>query len=226
MKTTRKALDALTAVPGKYDAFFSFPVNKGGYSGVSVYTNSGNVIPLRAEEGLSGFLQPKPPLSDTERISQTYPTVANIDLMADDEGTIPANFIELDSEGRALVIDFGLFVLINVYCVADSADTRYHYKMNFNYLLQERVRILIDEKREVLVVGDLNACPSPLDHCEGNMPKIRANFFDLPHRNWLREWIAPNGPLIDIVREFWPEREGMYTCMGYSVSSIRRLNLF
>ena len=205
-------MDGLTAVPGKYYGFFSFPAAKTGYSGVAVYTKSTTVVPLRAEEGLSGCLQPKPPLSTSERVSASYPMVDNIDLMADEEGSLPNSLGELDKEGRALVLDFGLFVLINLYCVADAADTRYHYKMNYYYLIQERVRILVEEGREVIVLGDLNSCPAPIDHCEGMMPKIKDSFFESPHRAWLRDWLAPNGLLVDTTRERWPGREGMFTC--------------
>lgn len=212
MKTSRRGLDATIAVPGKYDAYFSFPVAKGGYSGVAVYSNSKTLAALRAEEGLSGCVQPKPPLSAQERISAKYPAAESIDLMADDEGNVPSSLADLDKEGRALVIDFGLFVLINLYCVADSADIRYHYKMNYYFLLQERVRILIEEGREVVVLGDLNSCPAPIDHAEGNLPKQRESFYDSPHRSWIRDWVGPNGTLIDIIRERWPKREGMYTC--------------
>jgi AP endonuclease 2 len=216
-------LDALIAVPGKYHGFFSFPVAKGGYSGVAVYTKSTTVVPLRAEEGLSGCLQPKPPLSNDERVSANYPAIENVDLMADDDGGIPNSLVEFDKEGRALVLDFGLFVLINLYCVADSGDTRYHYKMNYYYLLQERVRILVEEGREVIVVGDLNSCPAPIDHCEGMLPKHKDSFSDYPHRAWLRDWMVPNGLLVDTTRERWPDREGMYTCGSSLLFPVSRI---
>jgi AP endonuclease-2 len=222
-KTGRRQLDATTATPGKYYGFFSFPALKTGYSGVAVYTNSEAVVPLKAEEGLSGLIQPKPPLSPEERISSRSPDADNMDFMADGDGnTVQAtsSLVELDNEGRALVIDFGLFVLINLYCVADSADVRYHYKMNFYFLLQEKVRILLEEGREVIVLGDMNSCPAPIDHCEGMMPRHRESFMESPHRKWLNNWIAPSGPLIDIVRKRWPGREGMFTCKPNSSSHV------
>ncbi|KAG8817226.1 Class II abasic (AP) endonuclease, partial [Serendipita sp. 399] len=143
-----------------------------------------------------------------------------MDLMANDTGDVLPTLSELDKEGRALVLDFGLFVLINVYCVADSADVRYHFKMNFYYMLQERVRILISEGREVIVLGDLNSCPAPIDHCEGYSPKYKDTFYsESPHRVWIRDWISESGPLVDIVRERWPNREGMFTCWNTKISA-------
>jgi len=96
---------------------------------------------------------------------------------------------------------------------------RYHYKMNYYFLLQERVRLLIEEGRDVIVLGDLNSCPAPIDHAEGNLPKHRDNFYESPHRSWIRDWIGPNGPLVDIVRERWPNREGMFTCWNTKIGA-------
>ena len=85
MKCTRANLERHVAVPAPFDAFFSFPVTKGGYSGVGVFTNSDVVVPLKAAEGLSGRIQPKPPLAPEERISPAYPLAHHIDLVPDDD---------------------------------------------------------------------------------------------------------------------------------------------
>ena len=217
MKTSRALIDVPTVVPGKYDGFFSFPVAKTGYSGVAIYTNSEFVTPVRAEEGLTGSIQPKPPLSDRERVSSKYPAAKNMNLAIDEDSPdILPDLNELDMEGRALVLDFGLFVLINVYCPADSADMRYHYKLNFGYLLQERVRCLVAEGREVIVVGDLNTCVAPIDHVEGKFPTYVAVFYDRPHRVWIRDWVLQGGEMIDILRYLYPERRGMFTCKPFT----------
>jgi len=223
MKTSRALMDGPTATPGKYNGFFSFPVAKTGYSGVAIYTNSEIVTPVRAEEGLTGSIQPKPPLSDGERVSSKYPSAKDMNLAIDeDRPDIPADLDELDTEGRALVLDFGLFVLINVYCPADSADTRYHYKLNFYYLLQERVRYLVAEGREVIVVGDLNTCAAPIDHVEGKFPKHAAEFYNHPHHIWIRDWVQPGGEMVDVLRYLYPERRGMYTCRSSAQPGVSR----
>jgi AP endonuclease-2 len=212
MKTSRAALDQNVGLPGPYHAFFSFPTTKGGYSGVAVYTDSRKAIPLKAEEGLSGVLQPKPPFSQEERISATYPKAHVLDLIADDEGYKPADLTTLDSEGRALVLDFGLFVLINLYCPNEASEERLVFKMNFHIMLQERVRQLMAQGRDVMVVGDINVCATPLDHGEGHLNSRFTGFYDHPARAWLRDWLEPKGCMIDFVRKFWPDRKGMYTC--------------
>ncbi len=94
--------------------------------------------------------------------------------------------------------------------------------MNFHNLLGERVRRLIeDEKREVIVVGDINICSAPIDHCEGNMSGNREAFYDPPAREWFKNWIDPEfGPMVDVVRQCWPERKGMYTCARDEIYSL------
>lgn len=213
MKSSRAGLSCDVATPPKYTTFFSFPLTKGGYSGVAVYAKTAVAPPQKAEEGLSGKLQPKPPIPPEERVSPSYPNPDDIDAFPDGDGNTPSAFNTLDSEGRALVVDFGLFVLINVYCPNETSDARLPFKMNYHLLLQERVRKLVEEEhREVIVLGDVNISATPLDHCDGHLPSNASTFFEHPARAWLHKWLSPNGPMVDIVRDFWPERKGMYTC--------------
>lgn len=217
VKASRQTLDKSFAVPESYDGFFSFPTIKGGYSGTAVYTKSANIIPLKAEEGLSGTLQSglKPPLTIEEHVSSSYPEAVDIALMEDEVSNTHTDLAELDKEGRALVLDFGLFVLFNLYCPNETSDARLPYKMNFNLLLAERVRRLVEiDKREVIVTGDINICAAPIDHCDGELPSNRDEYWVHPARKWLHEWLAPIGPMVDVVRQRWPDRKGMYTC-GY-----------
>lgn len=227
MKTTRQALIRSVAVPDNYDSFFSFPITKGGYSGVAVYTSSQTALPLKAEEGLSGLIQPRPPLSPHERISATYPSAHTINLMPSNPTSEdlnpttqsrPTDLLSLDSEGRALVLDFGLFVLINLYCPNEASDARLPFKLNYHRMLEERVRILVEkEEREVIVVGDINVCANPIDHGDGHLPSFKEGFWEPPCRAWFYEWLDPKGKMIDVVRRFWPDRKEMYTCELNSV---------
>ncbi|KAF7345671.1 DNA-(Apurinic or apyrimidinic site) lyase 2 [Mycena venus] len=212
---------------------FSFPLQKHGYSGVAVYARADSVLPRKAEEGLTGLLQPKPPLSAAERVSvrEAYPD----EMMAEASSDL-VDFRSLDNEGRALVVDFGLFVLVNVYCPNDGTETeeRLRYKMDFHRMLEARVKGLIDvEKRQVIVVGDLNACAAVIDHCEGNLMVARGQaeglqgedgFWERDVRRWLRSWLISDEPgttgcLVDAVRRFWPDRKGMYTCWNTKISA-------
>ncbi|TFK64761.1 DNase I-like protein [Pluteus cervinus] len=237
MKTSRAGLTKSIALPPSFDGFFSFPVRKSGYSGVATYTRSTLLVPHKAEEGLCGTIQPKPPLSPSERVSRpsAYPDAV---LSAEDADTL--DFKDLDSEGRVIVVDLGLFVLINVYCPNDGNGTeeRDKYKMKFHKILSARVQGLVEvEGREVIVVGDLNACAAVEDHCEGPLYARRGQaegkkgdegFWEKDSRKWLKNWliqedehgnVTGGGCMVDIVRRHWPGRAGMYTCWNTKISA-------
>ncbi|KAF8738924.1 DNA-(apurinic or apyrimidinic site) lyase, partial [Rhizoctonia solani] len=214
MKISRQLLTRSLAVPENYNAVMSFPKSKGGYSGVAVYTNNTRVVPLKAEEGLLGGYQStsKIQMDVQEHISKAYPESGLLELMSEEEGGIPTELIDLDSEGRSLVVDFGLFVLINVYCPNLTSEERMPFKYNFHKVLEDRVRILIQEGREVIVLGDLNVVAAPIDHCEGNLDSRKNAFWESPVRTWFRQWLDPEGPMVDAIRSSWPNREKMFTC--------------
>ncbi len=156
----------------------------------------------------------KPPSNPNERISpgSSYPLVGDLDLMPDENGGIPPDLLDLESEGRALVLDLGKFVLINTYCPNETSDERLPFKINYHRMLEERTSRLISEGREVIVVGDINVCAAPLDYVEGDIGDNAKDFWNHPARAWFKKWLAPEGPMNDVVRSHWPERKGMFTC--------------
>ena len=196
---------------------------------MAIYTRRSTLVPNKAEEGLTGLIQPKPPLTTEERISAdgSYPSDSTLNLVDDLSDEEQLDFKDLDSEGRALVLDVGLFVLINVYCpnTGTGTDEREKFKRNYHKLLKARVDALIKEGREVMVVGDLNACAAIQDHCEGSLLVARGlakglqgeeGFWGVNCRGYVRNWLVDaegSGCMVDIVRRFWPTRKGMYTCM-------------
>ena len=222
VKSARQVLPKQVSIPPSYDAFFSFPVKKAGYSGVVTYTRTNVVMPWKAEEGLTGLIQPRPALASEERISRWDVYPPNLEEYVSEE----AEFKDLDGEGRAVLVDLGLFVLINVYCPNDAgSEEREKFKMDYHRLLETRVRTLIGEERQVMVVGDLNACASVEDHCEGQLMVERGlaeglqgeeGFWGKDYRKWIRDWLVNDdgsgGCMVDIVRKFWPNRKKMYTC--------------
>lgn len=167
-------------------------------------------VPLKAEEGISGLLpldrKPEPPSQD-ELIGGTL-SPESIALNMQDVKTI-------DLEGRTTIVDLGLFVLINVYCPNETNEERLDFKLAFNAMLEARILNLISLGREVIVLGDLNICRNPIDHCD---PVRRmkdssyAEFGDHPARKWLNEFVNPqNGVMVDLGRHFYPERKSMFT---------------
>jgi len=191
----------------------------------------------------------KPALSPEERVSSplSYPqhTLPDEELSQpirieeQDAAWAEPDYKDLDSEGRALVLDFGLFVLINVYCPNDGNGTeeRDRYKADFHRVLRARIRGLVErEGREVVLVGDINACAAVMDHCEGHLMVAKGlakgmsdeeGFWGKDVRRWLRnlmvdeerEGTRMKGYVVDIVRRLHPDRKGMYTCtFGVCVS--------
>jgi AP endonuclease 2 len=242
VKSSRSALPKPVALPPSYSAFFSFPVRKSGYSGVATYTRNSTIVPLKAEEGLCGLLEPKPLFSPEERVSDlsAYPqqilrheelSKPSQRVEEEHEPWIEPDYKDLDSEGRALVLDFGLFVLINVYCPNDGNGTeeRDRYKADFHRVLRARIQGLVDkERREVVLVGDINACAAVVDHCEGHLMVAKGiaegmsgeeGFWGKNARRWMRDLLVDEaegrrakGYVVDITRRLHPDRKGMYTC--------------
>jgi AP endonuclease-2 len=114
-KTRRPQLEKSMACPGPYDGFWTFPRSKTGYSGVCTYVDSRYCVPLKAEEGITGLLLDdnastmRPPWTAEERIG-SYPDVDAIQWM-EDYGSTPFDLKRLDTEGRAVVCDFGSVLL-------------------------------------------------------------------------------------------------------------------
>ncbi|KAF7731627.1 Class II abasic (AP) endonuclease [Apophysomyces ossiformis] len=177
----------MAIVPG-YDAYFSFPKSKHGYSGVAVYVRQ-PLIPQLVQEGIVG----------------------DDPLIAAGLGTPPE---VLDAEGRCIVMDFKLFVLFNVYFPNDGSEARRDFKMDYHHCARRRIDAYLQQGRHVILAGDINAVHEEIDHCD---PKKSmkdhgiTNFKELPHREWVDQIIAPKGPLMDTTRMYHPSRKGMFT---------------
>ncbi len=99
-----------------FDAFFSFPYGKGGYSGTCVYTRSEYVVPRKAEEGITGLLldgSSSCVLGSTNRAGMSrehrigcYADEDDIKIVDEIDGG-HFDLKSLDMEGRAVVLDFG-----------------------------------------------------------------------------------------------------------------------
>lgn len=150
-------------------------------------------MPLKAEEGLTGLAQQRPAvlLSEDERIGP-YPLFSTLELVdnppSPNGGTPGGTFdpLSLDLEGRCVMLDLGLFVLVNVYCPNETNADRLPYKLNFLRVLEARVRHLTSEGREVVVVGDVNVVHRPKDHGEGSLASKQETFWNHPVRACVR----------------------------------------
>ena len=173
---------------------------------VAVYLRQ-NLRCLKAEEGFTGRLKTVSgiaymDLPEEERIGG-YPTLSNFEAL------------ELDSEGRAIVIELEHFIFISVYCPAVTIPQREAFRIRFLNVLGERLRSLLALGKSIVIAGDINICRSPIDTADPTSAARRTEsglFEDTKPRTWLRQLLQPEGPLVDTGRHFHPEREGMYTC--------------
>jgi AP endonuclease-2 len=102
------------------------------------------------------------------------------------------------------VLDFGLFVLFNVYCPHESSNERLPFKMRFYEVLQRRVEALLESGREVIIAGDLNVTHQKIDHCDPQKSIKEHNlrsFEDHPARQWFDAFVTPKGSMVDICRK-------------------------
>ncbi|KAL9553404.1 hypothetical protein MBANPS3_003317 [Mucor bainieri] len=183
----------MALVPG-YHAYFSFSKAKLGYSGVAVYVKDTAAQPRRVYEGITGVLD-----------------AADDDFEYD--LSTPAKL--LDDEGRCIILDFGFFVLFNIYFPNDSNESRIEFKMDYHHCVQKRIESFLGQGKQVLLVGDINAVHQEIDHCDAKQSMKDhdiTDFKDLPQRRWLDNLIDPKGPLIDMTRLYHPDRLKMYTC--------------
>jgi len=174
---------------------------------VAVYLRQ-HTICLNAEEGITGRLKSPSSTSfmdlpEGEKIGG-YPTSLS-----------PTEAVELDSEGRAVMLELPNFVFIGVYCPAVTVAEREIFRRKFLAVLEERARNLIDLGKAVVICGDLNICRAPIDTADpvGGARRTESGVFeDTPTRRWLHRILYPNGPFVDTGRYFHSHREGMFTC--------------
>ncbi|EHK42954.1 DNA lyase [Trichoderma atroviride IMI 206040] len=225
-KIQRKDLtDDMVLVPG-WDVYFSLPKHKKGYSGVAIYTRNATCAPIKAEEGILGVLCP--PKSSTQ--FRNLPKDQQIGGYPRPE-QLPGNIDELllDSEGRCVILEFPAFVLLGVYSPANRDESRVDFRMEYLQALDARVRNLISEGKQVVLMGDLNVSRSESDSTnvaetlrkEGlsieewmNVPSRRL-FNHLIYGGTVqgdRDEGREQPALWDLCREFHPTREGMNTC--------------
>lgn len=112
---TNALMDRDMCKPSGYAAFFNLHPTK-GYSGTVTYVSEALGSPIAAEAGITGALVDKLKNKD-ERIIGHFPDPR--------DGPV---WDTLDLEGRGVVIDFGLFVLFNLYCPNETDETRREYK--------------------------------------------------------------------------------------------------
>ncbi|PHH72801.1 hypothetical protein CDD80_4255 [Ophiocordyceps camponoti-rufipedis] len=237
-KIQRKDLqDDMVLVPG-WDVYFSLPRHKKGtpiapsppfpcYSGVAIYTRNSSCAPIRAEEGVTGVLCPPKSEAKTYRHLPEHQQIGGYPRPGQLSGNVDE--LELDSEGRCVVLEFPAFVLLGVYSPASRNEARNDFRLGFLNALDVRVRNLVAAGKQVVLVGDLNVIRSEKD-TTNLMEALRKedmtlqDWLSMPSRRLFNQLVFEGsvfGPrdadrespvLWDLCRCFHPARDGMNTC--------------
>lgn len=213
-KLTRKQalLDKEMCVPGEgWESYWDFHPSR-GYSGTATYVQSSKVPrPSKLEHGLTG-----------RKVHDATQSIGGYPMDTKDELDGPL-FESLDEEGRCVALDFGFFVLFNLYCPVMGSEDRHEFRMAFYAALDERARNLVSSGRNVIIVGDINIARQPIDHCDhwqaASKGEDMSGFYTNPARAWLNRFLQPHGPFHDPQREAFPDRRGMYTCWSTLINA-------
>ena len=125
-----------------------------------------------------------------------------------------------DPQRRVLYADFGRLALLNLYVPNGSevGSEKYHYKLDWLTHLQSFVDAALDQKRNLVIVGDFNIAPADADvhdpqEWEGKVlvsAAERAHFFQLTGKG-----------LVDCYRLFDPDGKS-FSWWDYRAASFRR----
>jgi exodeoxyribonuclease III len=129
---------------------------------------------------------------------------------------------EFDDEGRALVADFGEYVLVSAYFPnSQEGGKRIGYKLGFCDAVLALCDSLVKAKRHVVVCGDWNIAHAPIDLA--NPKSNEGNPGYLPEeRAWMDKYLGAG--YADGFRRFHPEPE-RYTWWTYRVPGARERNV-
>ncbi|CAG8489442.1 9969_t:CDS:2 [Diversispora eburnea] len=207
-KITLERLDSSMAIVPGYDTYFSFAKGKASYSGVAIYVKTNSIKPISAEEGISGLLNQSSTISnksDQSTITSNQSINNNSIMTSNTSNEYHNNYnltfsteelLNLDSEGRCIILDFKMFVLFNLYCPHTASQERLFFKIQFYKVLLNRINNLIQAGREIIIMGDMNVTHKEIDHCD---PEKFVKEFGLesfgehPLRKMFDKLVSPNG---------------------------------
>jgi exodeoxyribonuclease-3 len=126
---------------------------------------------------------------------------------------------EFDGEGRTLTLDYGDFILFNIYFPNGGAgNKRVPFKMAFYEAFLKKVNGLKKQGRSIIVCGDVNTAHEEIDLARPKQNEKTTGF--LPEeRAWVTKFIS-NG-YVDTFRHFHKE-PGHYTWWDYKTSARER----
>lgn len=126
--------------------------------------------------------------------------------------SVKYNFERHDDEGRAVLLEYEKFYLLNVYVPnAQPELKRLEYRMKWEDDLRSMVSELSKQKH-VVICGDLNVAHEEIDLKNPKTNRKNPGFSD-EERDKMTELL--NAGFIDTFRYLYPEKEGAYSWWSY-----------
>ncbi|MBI9100435.1 MAG: exodeoxyribonuclease III [Spirochaetaceae bacterium] len=123
---------------------------------------------------------------------------------------------EFDQEGRVLEMDFGDFVLFNIYFPnGQQNDERLDYKLRFYNAFLERARELRSKGKSIIATGDFNTAHNAIDLKNDKANEKYSGFLRI-ERDWLDKFVADG--YVDTFRHFYPTEE-KYSWWSYRMNA-------
>lgn len=124
---------------------------------------------------------------------------------------------DFDAEGRTITAEFETFFLVTTYVPnAGKKLVNLEKRMEWDPLLRSHLKKL-DEKKPVILCGDLNVAHQEIDLKNPKTNKKNAGFTQ-EERDGFTALLKEND-FVDTFRKFYPDKEGMYTFWTYMMNA-------
>ena len=119
---------------------------------------------------------------------------------------------EHDKEGRVITLEFDNFYMVTVYTPNSKNElARLDYRMVWEDAFRDYLKVL-DEKKPVIVCGDLNVAHKEID-LKNHKTNLRNAGFTEEERSKFTELL--NAGFVDTFRYFYPDEVGAYSWWSY-----------
>lgn len=133
-----------------------------------------------------------------------YSGVATLSRRGPDQIVRGMGVQEIDCEGRVLRTDFANLTLLNCYFPnGGSGDVRQQYKMRFLDRIYDHANGLLQEGRDLVVLGDYNIAHREIDIYDPVAKRGHSGFL-VQEREWLSRWFELG--MIDSFRHMYPDK--------------------
>ncbi len=125
-----------------------------------------------------------------------------------------------DHEGRTIEMDFGDFILYNIYFPnGGQGPERLAFKLAFYDCFLARIKGQMKDGRNIIICGDVNTAHREIDLAN---PKANAGISGfLPEERAYMDLFAEAG-LVDTYRMLYPDKDKMYTWWSYKTFARNR----